>query len=206
MRKKLTPLSFFFILSLSIILGACGGSGTSAQQSNTQQGNTQQAQPTSAPISAADMQTYQGEGYSISYPKDWTKTMAAGNVIFTGGNKGSLTIEEIPNPNALTPATAGSTIGINGLKAAFPDNFQQEQIAATATINGITWNQGKISGSSSKDGQTRSIKSVVLSTNHPDTSPATKLFLVIYTANSSEFDQVTSSTFEPMLNTLKLTN
>jgi hypothetical protein len=190
------------LLLLSVILGACGGSSTSSPQSSGQQ----QAQATSGPISTADMQSYQDTFYSISYPKSWVKTTVGDNAVFTGSKQGSLTIEAIANPNAITPATAGSTIGINGLKAAFPDNFQQEQISATTTINGITWNQGEISGSSTKQGQTRSVKSVVLSTNHPDTSATTKLFLVIYTADTSEFDQLATSTFEPMLNTLKLTS
>jgi len=189
-------------LSLALFLSACGGSSSPGQSSSS---GAQAATPTTPPIAPADMTTYQAQHYTISYPKDWAKAVVGDNVTFTstGAQKGYFAIEEIANPDAITPISAGITGSINGLKTTFPDNFMQEQIPNTTTINGVTWNQGGITGGSSSNGQTRSIKAIVLGANHPEKAADTKLYLIIYAADTKDFDQMASSDFQPMLTSLK---
>jgi hypothetical protein len=208
-RIRLSPrwtLPILLALALALFLSACGGSSAPSQGSNSS--GTQAATPTTAPITPADLTTYQAQHYTISYPKDWAKSVVGDNVTFTdtGAQKGYLAIAEISNPNDITPISAGITGSINGLKTTFPDNFTQEQIPNSTTINGITWSQGGIAGSSSANGKTRSIKAIVLGANHPDKTADTKLYLIIYTGDAASFDQMVGADFQPMLNSLKFTS
>src|SRR6266702_8155491 len=100
---KLSPrwtLPILLTLSLALFLSACGGSSSPGQSSSS---GAQATTPTAPPIAPADLTTYQSQHYTISYPKDWAKSVVGNNVTFTntGAQKGYFAIEEITNPNAI---------------------------------------------------------------------------------------------------------
>ncbi len=203
MKRSFPLLSLLLTFFLILFFSACsGGSSGSSQTSSSGTAATS----TTPSVSLVYMTSYQAQAYTINYPKDWAKTVVGDNVTFTdtGAQKGYFALTEIPNPNAFTPISAGITGSINGLKATYPNNFAIDQLPATTTINGITWNQGGASGTSASTG--RSIKAVVLGTDYPAKSANTKFFLVIYSADTSNFTQMLSSAFQPMMNSLKFTS
>ncbi|HTK06270.1 MAG TPA: hypothetical protein VL485_03800 [Ktedonobacteraceae bacterium] len=190
-------------LSLALFLSACGNGSASNSQNKTP---SKVVTPTAAPVSALDMTTYKSKFFSISYPKDWQKVAVGDNVTFTSSQTGYLAIEAIPNPDALTSVSTGVLGSVKGLQSTFPNHFSKATIPDSTTINGIKWSQSGLTGSAVTKGATHTIKAIVLGTNHPDRAPGTKLFLVIYTADTSVFDQLVAAAFEPMLASLKLTN
>jgi hypothetical protein len=152
------------------------------------------------------MTAYKSKFFSINYPKDWQKIAVGDNVTFTSSQTGYLAVETIPNPDALTSVSTGVSGSVKGLQSTFPNHFSKATLPDSTTINGIKWSQSGLTGSAVTKGTNHTIKAIVLGTNHPENTPKTKLFLVIYTADISVFDQLMAAAFEPMLASLKLAN
>ena len=206
-REPRWPILPLLTLLLVLFLSACGGSSNTQKETSN---NTTAIQPTPTPtaqhVETLDMTPYKGKLFSINYPADWQKVEVGDSVTFTGTQTGYLSVEVIPNPDSLTSVSTGIAGSVNGLKSTFPVNFTKLKTPETTTINGIQWSQSSVSGGSTSKGVTRSVKATIMGVDHPERKSNTKLFLVIYTADTSNFDQLVTSAFEPMLSSLKLTN
>src|SRR5712691_5116139 len=98
-------------LMLIVLLTACGGGATANTPTPTSvpPTPTPTPAPTLPPISAANLTTYMGNGYSIGYPKaqGWTATKSGnGGITFTDPTGlASLTIQVLPDPNSAVSAS-----------------------------------------------------------------------------------------------------
>jgi hypothetical protein len=201
------PTIIVSILLLTLFLSACGsGVPNKSKQTNNLSPAQPAVTPTAQPVETLDMKPYKGKLFSINYPSDWQKVEVGDSVTFTSSQTGYLSIEAIPNPDNLTSVSTGIAGSINGLKSTFPDNFTKIKTPNTTTINGVQWNQNSVSGSATAKGTTHTIRATILGVDHPERTANTKLFLVIYTADATNFDQLVASAFNPMLSSLKLTN
>jgi hypothetical protein len=182
-------------LLLTLMLAACDmGGGSSAAPPAT-------AKPTATP--APTLTTYKGDAYTIGYPQGWS-AKGSGNLV-TFSDALGLTVfivEEIPNPNGAVPVSSAIDGGLGGFQKQ-GKSFQKLNVAPTVTLNGETWNQGAATADTTNSGQTVNVKIVILSTNHPASSPTTKIYNLIYSTTSAGFDLVDKQSFQPMLQSFK---
>jgi len=85
-------------------------------------------------------------------------------------------------------------------------NPKTETVAPTTMVGGDTWNQRAVSGDATVNGQTANIKLVVIADNHPESSPSTKGFIIVYGTAKQLFDAANSTYFQPMLQSFKFTS
>ncbi len=70
-------------------------------------------------------------------------------------------------------------------------------------MGGNTWSQGEATADTTANGQTTSLKLVVLSSNYPQRTASTQTFTLIYSTPTKEFDQTNTQSFQPMLQSFK---
>lgn len=190
-----TRARFFLIavcLLLTFLLTAC-----TTGPNNTK---TVKIRPTPTP---APLTTYQGDGYTIGYPQGWSAKGKGSFVTFTDARGlTAFIIEETPNPNGTIPPAMAVDGGMNGLKGQGM-NFQKIAAAPTLTLSGNTWNQGEATADTSANGQTTNLKLVVLSSDYPQHTTATRTFTLIYSTPTKEFEQTNTQNFQPMLQSFK---
>lgn len=186
-------LSIAGCLSLMLLLSACSLFG----------GSTATPTPTSPP--AQTLTTYQGDGYSISYPQSWS-AKGSGNLVTFSDPLGATTfiIEEFPDPNGAISSSAAIDQGVNSLQKQ-GKNFKKVAIAPTTTVNGEKWNQSALTSDATQNGQTTNVKFVILSNNHPASALNTKTYLLTRSAPTQLFDLVDTQSFQPMLQSFKFT-
>ena len=176
------------ILALTLFLVACGGSG----------GTT-----ITAPTPPPSTLSYDGDGYTLSYPQDWTKSAQVGgmSVIFTSRNDPttSFTITVTPTPPIPVPNLLDTSL--DAALTAFKGQAQSYQpdttIPSTISVGGDTWKQQ--GGTIEQNGQ--KIKGVLLGDQHPESTG--KIYVITLTAKADSYDQVYSSSFKPILDSFK---
>lgn len=222
LRRLASGVSF---LTLVLLLVACGGGNNNTKSSNSNNGSTanpiKQIEPTGTATATAaatrvatgtatatkmgPSKTYKGTGFTIDYPADWKVTTSNSETAFTdpSGNY-NLTIGATPNPNGGKTASQLVDGGITGAKANLK-NVQTVNVPQTTTVNGQTWSQRSISGTSTLNGQSSDVQAVVLADNHPAHSSDTKGYVIVYVAGKDKFDQAQTKYFQPMLESFKYT-
>lgn len=189
MKAFLCPyrMLILFMIPASCLFGACSSGAPGA--------NT-----------GTDLTTYSGNGYSIGYPQGWNVQTNNGQVIFTNTTaEATFIINEATNPGERASASAAATGGINGLKGSVT-HFQADQTAPTTMIGGTIWYQQEGTGDVAQNGQTINAKFVVLTTNYPSHSSATKLYVIVYDSPTATFNQTTTDAFQPMTQSFKFQN
>ena len=192
-------------LFLVLLLTACSlGGGSTGTAPSTTSGNTPATtQPNSAP--AAHLTTYTRNGFTIGYPTGWTidkASSSAASVIFIDPTR---TIEFIvtvtPNPNANTATSVALDPRLQSMQA--KPHYQQVDIAPTTTVGGETWDQiGAIGDLLTYSGQPLSSKVIALAINRPAHDANTKMYIIQFSAPTKDFDQMESTTFQPMLQSI----
>jgi hypothetical protein len=219
LSRHRAPRSFIILVSLvlSLLLAACGGGGTSGSPTPTPSPahastSTTSSSPTAAtPTSGSSgfptgTRTYSGNGYTISYPADWTVSGTKTAVAFNGATCScTFQINIAPNPGGVvSPSTAdqgGVTAGEQGLK-----NAHNINVPSTVSIGGDSWDQKSFGGSVSQSGQDINVQFVVASDNHPASSPSTQIFTVVYGTAAQLFSTANTTFFQPMLQSFKFTS
>jgi hypothetical protein len=195
-------------LLLAFLLSACSlGGGSTGTAPTTTSGNTPAtthattvpAQPTSAP--AASLTTYTGNGFTIGYPTGWTiekASSSAASVIFVDPTR---TIEFIvtvtPNPNANSATSVALDPLLHSMQS--KPHSQQVDLAPTTMVGGETWDQIGAIGDLPYSGQPLSIKVIAMAINRPEQDANTKMYKIQFSAPAKGFDQMDSTTFQPML-------
>jgi hypothetical protein len=158
------------------------------------------AQPTSA--STTSLATYTGDGFTIGSPTGWTidkASSSAASVIFIDPTR---TIEFIvtvtPNPDANSATSVALDPRLQSMQA--KPHYQKVDPAPTTTVGGETWDQiGAIGDVQTYSGQMLSSKVIALASNHPAHDANTKMYIIQFSAPTKNFDQMESTTFQPML-------
>jgi hypothetical protein len=170
---------------------------------STGSSNTTIAKTKLKPTPTPSLTMYQGDGYSIGYPQGWAVKGKGSLVTFTDAQGlTAFIVEETPNPNGAIPPTTAVSGGLNGFKVQ-GTNFQSVDITPTLTLGGNTWNQGAAIADTAANGQTNSLKLVVLSSDYPQRTASTQTFTLIYSTPTKEFDQANTQSFQPMLQSFK---
>jgi len=78
-------------------------------------------------------------------------------------------------------------------------HYQKVDLAPTTTVGGETWDQIGAIGDLSYSGKPLSIQVNALAINRPAHDANTKMYKIQYSAPAKDFDQVGSTTFQPML-------
>jgi hypothetical protein len=190
------------VLLLTCLLTACSlGGGSTGTVSTTTSGKTPAtSQSTSVP--AVNLTTYTGNGFTIGSPTGWTidkVSSSAASVIFIDPTR---TIEFIvtvtPNPNANSATSVALDPRLHSMQS--KPHYQKVDLAPTTTVGGETWDQiGAIGDLQTYSGQTLSSKVIALASNHPAHDANTKMYIIQFSAPTKDFDQMESTTFQPML-------
>jgi hypothetical protein len=189
-------------LILAVLLVACGGSGTGGTTS------TPVPTPTSPPATptptTAAMTTFQGNGFTMSYPQNWQTTKTANNVFTftdsTGGIK--MTITVAPDPNGKISADSVASAALK-LAQVVLKNSQTVSVPSTTTVGGESWSQISASGTQRLNNQDTNIQVVVLAVVHPANTLLSKSFTIVYQAPVSTFSQDNTTYFQPVLQSFK---
>jgi hypothetical protein len=195
-------LLFAFLLSACSLGGGSTGTApttTSGNTSATTQPTSVPAQPTSAP--ASSLTTYTGNGFTIGYPAGWTIEKAspsAASVIFIDPTR---TIEFIVTVTPNSNANSATSVALDPLLHSMQSkpHSQQVDLAPTATVGGETWDQIGAIGDLPYNGQQLSIKVIALAINRPAHDANTKMYKIQFSGPAKGFDQMDSTTFQPML-------
>ena len=198
-------------LLLTCLLTACSlGGGSTGTAPTTTSGNTPAtshptsvpAQPTSA--SAADLATYTGNGFRISYPQGWTVQKGTyGSVTFidehAGATKGSHVAITLGKQGLVHPTSTTLQFWQQAFMA--QPNYKKVDIASTAMVGGDSWDQIAATGDEPISGQTQPVNAelVVMADNHPATSPTARSWQIQYATYTNDFAHMNANLFQPML-------
>src|SRR6266702_4634304 len=131
----------FVALFLVVLLAACGGLG----------GMVSTPKPTATPAPV----TYTGDGYTISYPKDWKESATDGQITFQDslGNN-AFAVVEVPNPNGVAqPSTVVDSTLAGGVKGSNLTKTSSANVPVTVTLACESWTQKGTTGTESVSGQ-----------------------------------------------------
>ncbi len=190
-------------LLLVLFLAACGGTGGTAASTPTPKPT---ATPSPTPTPAVAMFT--GEGYTISYPKDWKQSSSGGQGAFQDAQGvNALAVLAIPNPNGIQqPGTLVDASLSGGVKGANMTNTSPANLPATVSLGGETWTQKGTTGTASKGGISAPYEVVVLAVNHPANTANTKIFEIIYAGPVVGSTLMDDQLFQAMLQSFKFTS
>jgi photosystem II reaction center protein PsbP len=190
-------------LVLLVLLVACGGSSPAATATPT---TSTTSGPAPTPTPSIAMSTAAGTTYSISYPQSWKKSGAENDVSFqdspTSGNNLSVVVS--PNPNGAVPASTLADTTIQALGKTFTGT-KTVTIAPTITVNGVTWSQRAVTGTTKVGNQNVDIKVVLLVAVHPASGASTQAYEIIYGGPIFTFDLINAINFQPMVQSFKFT-
>jgi hypothetical protein len=180
------------LLTFCFILAACG-SGNSA---------TRKIVPSPTPV--VNLTSIKGNGYTIASPAGWIskKQTINGNSSMLQLSRStdalaSLIIYVLPNASTISAAD-DAQFALTGFQGTLK-NFQEKSVPATVTIGSIQWDQRAATADDPMLGA--SSTTYILATNFPGN--ANKLVTIMYTAKTSEFDQVNRDYFQPMIRSFK---
>lgn len=197
---------------LTLLLVACGGhtnsnTGSTGNSSSNSGSTTNAVQHVATPTATATptvtYKTYTGTDFTIKYPQSWKMTTSNNEVVFTDpvGNY-NMTIGATANPQGATTSAELVDGGVSGAKTNLK-NTQTVTVPQTTTLDSQTWEQRSLSGTSTLNGQSSDVETVVLATNHPTKTSETKGYVIVYVANKDQFSQADSMYFQPMLQSFK---
>ncbi|BCL83038.1 hypothetical protein ccbrp13_55030 [Ktedonobacteria bacterium brp13] len=198
--KPVTQRLFLSVSTLLfiVLLAACSSLGGTASS------------PTSTPIPSPTpaLTMFTGKGYTISYPKDWTKSTTLGQDSFQDSQAANaLGILIVANPGGVAkPSTVldGSLVG--AVKGANMTNTSPANLPASVSLAGETWIQKGTTGTVSKGGASAPFEVVVLATNHPAKTPQTRVFEFIYAGPVAGSTMLDAPIFQAMLASFKFTS
>jgi hypothetical protein len=125
------------------------------------------------------LSVYTGDGYTIGYPQGWTVVPAGTIVTFTDPTKlYHLAVIVTPNPGGAASADTFASASIDAARAKLT-NPQTENGPPTTTVGGETWVQKAVSGTTNVNGQSTVVQTVLISDNHPASSPMTRNFIIV---------------------------
>ncbi|HLZ56426.1 MAG TPA: hypothetical protein VKR06_05710 [Ktedonosporobacter sp.] len=151
--------------------------------------------------SISPMKSYQGNGYTISYPADWSINQGTTNVTMTEpAMQYGIAIVSLNNPNGTIDANEGLQLEAKDL-ASNLSNVQDDNIASTTTEGGETWYQKEFTGTF----QGEKVTYAIMVTNHPANTSGTKIFEEVYFAPTNQFSQVKAAYIQPMLTSFAFT-
>lgn len=188
-------------LLLTLFLAACGGS-TSSSLTPTPTPKPSPS-PSPSPTSSTTLTTYQGNGFTISYPRSWKVTASRDAVSFTdAATLNYFQIGITPDPGGVASSDTVVTAGVNAAKATLK-NPQAVNIPPKTTIGGDSWVQKSLAGTTTSSGQNGVVQFVVAADNHPASSPSTKSFVIIYGTTQQLFATDNTMYYQPMLKSFK---
>lgn len=203
-RRVSIGLSAFMLM---VFLAACGG-GSTGSSTPTPTPPTPTPSPTTPSIA---MQTFTGNGFTISYPQSWQKSSSSSQntsqTVFqdtTTGN--SFTIVSTPDPGGALSADSLASTSSQALLGSVLKNGKSENVPASVTINGVTWSQRGASGDATVNGQSVPAKLILLVTVHPPNATTSQAFQLIYAGPALTFDLISAQIFQPMLQSFKFTS
>lgn len=191
---------------LMVFLAGCGGGSTGSSTPTP-------ATPTPTPSPATPsvgMQTFSGNGFTISYPQSWQKssssTQNTSQAVFQDAATGnSFTIVTTPDPGGALSADSLANTSSKALAGSVLKNGKPDSVPASVTVNGVTWSQRGVSGDATVNGQSVPAKLILLVTVHPANATTSQAFQLIYASPALTFDQVNAQIFQPMLQSFKFT-
>lgn len=204
-RRVSIGLSVFMLM---IFLAACGG-GSTGSSTPTPKLPTPTPSPTTPSIA---LQTFTGDGFTISYPQSWQKSSSSAQGISqtvfhdeTTGN--AFTIVATPDPGGAASADTIANASIQsvsqaGLKNSKPDT----SVAPSVTVNGVTWVQRAVTGTATVNGQDVPAKLILLVAIHPAGAADSRAFQLIYGGPTLTYDLINAQIFQPMLQSFKFTS
>lgn len=195
--------SFAVLIALLLtLLAACSSPGGIASSS------TPTATPSPTPSPTPALTAYTGDGFTFSYPKDWTKSVSDGQTIVQDApGTNVLTVGTIANANGIV--TPGAILKVTLASAAKEANMtgtSPANVPASVSLAGETWMQGGTRGTMNKSGVSAPFEFVVLATNHPANTPKTRLFEIIYGGQLEGSTLVDEQIFQAMLTSFKFTS
>lgn len=196
-------VAVFCTVLLAFFVAACGGgSGSSTTPTPT----PTQAKPTPTTPPSASLTTFTGNGFTIGYPAGWKVTKTNTQVQFEDPTSlYSFAVVITPNPGGLASADQILTASVDALKKQFK-NAQDENVSPTTTVAGESWSQKAVSGTSEVNGQSADVELILISVNHPASSPSTVNFSMVYGTAKALMPVAVSTYFQPMLNSFKFTS
>lgn len=198
-RQVCISLNVVFALT---VLAACGGGGSTGSSTPTPSASA--PSPTAA---LGSMQTFTGNGFSISYPQTWQKSTSNAQTVFEDATAGNaFTIVQTADPGGAASANTLADASIQAIAKTVLKNAKTENVTASTTINGVTWSQRAVTGDVVVNNQTVPAKLVLLVAVHPASAVASQAFQLFYVAPTFTFDQVNQLIFQPMLQSFKFTS
>jgi hypothetical protein len=190
-----------------IFLAACGGGGTGSS-TPTPTSPTPTPSPTTPSVA---LQTFTGDGFTISYPASWQKSSSSSQntsqTVFQDATTGnSFTIVATPDPGGALSADSLANTSSQALMDSVLKNGKSETVPTSVTINGVTWSQRGASGDVTVNGQSVPAKLILLVTVHPANATTSRAFQLIYAGPALTFDMVSAQIFQPMLQSFKFTS
>lgn len=189
---------------LIVLLAACGGSGgTGSTATPTPK------PPTPTPTTpAANMQTYTGTNFSISYPQGWQKSASGNQVTFDDPlvTKDYMTIVTIPNPGGTQSASALADTTMPLVEKTLLTNAKPATVAPTVTVGGESWTQRSATGELALTDPGTQGTLFLLIDNHPANAANTQAYEIYYYGPTSTFSQSDTLAFQPMLQSFKFTS
>jgi hypothetical protein len=202
--------SFCCLVSIALLTG-CRWSGDNQTSTPTPSPTlvpTATSTPSPTPTPIAQLTTYQGNGYTIDYPKDWKVSVGKDGFVSFSDPQGVtyVSIASQPNPQGVVSTTDLVNAGLQVFQSQ-AKNYQRLDATPTTTLAGEIWSQGAATGDISPDSQTATVtvKVVVIADNHPAQSPQTRSFVVAYGTDERVFHLIDVSYFQPMLKSFKFT-
>jgi hypothetical protein len=194
-------ISLSVVISLTV-LAACGGG--SSTTSSTPTPSAAVPSPTAALVG---MQTFTGNGFSISYPQTWQKSTSNTQTVFEDSTLGNaFTIVQTADPGGAASADTLASASIQAIARTVLKNAKTESVTPSTSINGVTWSQRAVTGDVVVGSQTVPAKLVLLVAVHPASAVASQAFQLFYVAPTFTFDQVNQTIFQPMLQSFKFTS
>jgi hypothetical protein len=206
-----TLLMLCFALTL---LAACSDlSGVKGQDNTLSTPSPVASMPTRVPSPSVAVQPkvvlsslfilYQGDGYSIGYPKAW-KVIKSVNAITFSDSAGvtEFVVQMAPNPKGVLLPEKAVERSLTGMQKG-AKNYKKLNIPATTTLNGVTWFEGGASIDTQASGRLLRSTVVTMATNHPMQDESTTLFSFVYTCPTRNFETLNRTIFQPMLQSFR---
>ncbi len=191
------------VVVLMVFLAACGG-GSTGSSTPTPAAPTPTPSPSTPSVA---MQTFTGNGFTISYPQNWQKSSSNNTqTVFTDQTTGNaFTIVQTPDPGGAASADSLANASVQALSTSVLKNGKTETVPASVTVNGVTWVQRALTGSITVNGQDVPAKLILLVAIHPASAANSQAFQLIYGGPTLTFDLINAQIFQPMLQSFKFT-
>jgi hypothetical protein len=150
------------------------------------------------------MTSFQGNGFTMSYPQNWQTTKKANNIFTFTDSTGNIkmVITVAPDPNGAISADSVASAALQAARVLLK-NSQTVSVPSTTTAGGDSWSQVSASGTQRLNNQDTNIQVVVLAVVHPANTPLSKSYTILYQAPVATFSQDNTSYFQPMLQSFK---